>query len=129
MREALSEHESVDRAAVKGELAEAVKGAEELGLAPEAVPKVQQLQAKLATTVPVNTLVSEVYDHLYAFFRRYYSEGDFISRRVYKPGVYAIPYEGEEVKLHWANADQYYTNQDRRVPARLRFPIAAQEPR
>src|SRR5690606_15555961 len=25
-----------------------------------------------------------------------------------KPGVYAIPYEGEEVKLHWANADQYY---------------------
>jgi adenine-specific DNA-methyltransferase len=22
--------------------------------------------------------------------------------------VYAIPYEGEEVKLHWANADQYY---------------------
>jgi len=23
-------------------------------------------------------------------------------------GVYAIPYQGEEVKLHWANADQYY---------------------
>ena len=22
--------------------------------------------------------------------------------------VYAIPYEGEEVKLHWANKDQYY---------------------
>src|SRR5690606_25244835 len=33
---------------------------------------------------------------------------DFLSKRVYKPGVYAIPYEGEEVKLHWANADQYY---------------------
>ena len=28
--------------------------------------------------------------------------------RRYKAGVYAIPYEGEEVKLHWANADQYY---------------------
>lgn len=28
--------------------------------------------------------------------------------RRYKEGVYAIPYEGEEVKLHWANADQYY---------------------
>ena len=27
---------------------------------------------------------------------------------MYKPGVYAIPYEGEEVKLHWANRDQYY---------------------
>ena len=37
-----------------------------------------------------------------------YSEGDFLSRRVYKPGVYAIPYEGEEVTLHWANKDQYY---------------------
>jgi adenine-specific DNA-methyltransferase len=35
-------------------------------------------------------------------------EGDFISLRRYKEGVYAIPYEGEEVKLHWANADQYY---------------------
>ncbi len=49
-----------------------------------------------------------MYGHLYCFFRRYYSEGDFLSKRVYKPGVYAIPYEGEEVKLHWANADQYY---------------------
>lgn len=26
----------------------------------------------------------------------------------YKEGVYAIPYEGEEVKLYWANQDQYY---------------------
>src|SRR5699024_11000039 len=42
------------------------------------------------------------------FFRRYYHEGDFLSLRRYKKDVYAIPYEGEEVKLHWANADQYY---------------------
>ena len=46
--------------------------------------------------------------HLFSFFRRYYSEGDFLAKRVYKPGVYAIPYEGEEVTLHWANKDQYY---------------------
>src|SRR5690606_34195404 len=58
--------------------------------------------------VDTEALEAEVYDHLYSFFRRYYSEGDFLSKRVYKPGVYAIPYEGEEVKLHWANADQYY---------------------
>ncbi len=58
--------------------------------------------------VDIGALESEVYDHLFSFFRRYYSEGDFLSKRVYKPGVYAIPYEGEEVKLHWANADQYY---------------------
>jgi adenine-specific DNA-methyltransferase len=53
-------------------------------------------------------LENEVYDQLYSFFRRYYSEGDFLAKRVYRPGVYAIPYEGEEVKLHWANQDQYY---------------------
>ncbi len=50
----------------------------------------------------------EVFSHLYNFFRRYYNEGDFISQRRYKEGVYAIPYEGEEVKLYWANHDQYY---------------------
>jgi len=38
----------------------------------------------------------------------HYSDGDFLALRRYKEGVYAIPYEGEEVKLHWANADQYY---------------------
>ena len=32
----------------------------------------------------------------------------FLAKRVYKPGVYAIPYEGEEIALHWANKDQYY---------------------
>ena len=52
---------------------------------------------------------SLVYSHLLAFFSRYYDDGDFISQRRYKDGVYAIPYSGEEVKLHWANADQYYT--------------------
>ena len=32
----------------------------------------------------------------------------FLAKRVYKPGVYAIPYEGEEVTFHWANKDHYY---------------------
>src|SRR3546814_15140787 len=27
----------------------------------------------------------------------------------YKGDTYAIPYAGEEVMLHWANKDQYYT--------------------
>ncbi|WP_432481478.1 hypothetical protein [Moraxella sp. ZY200743] len=43
------------------------------------------------------------------FFGRYYEEGDFISQRRYKGDTYAIPYNGEEVLLHWANKDQYYT--------------------
>lgn len=49
-----------------------------------------------------------IYSHLLNFFSRYYDEGDFISQRRFKDGVYAIPYEGEEIKLHWANADQFY---------------------
>jgi len=53
---------------------------------------------------------AEVYSHLYEFFSRYYEEGDFISRRRRTAGreTYAIPYDGEEVVLHWANKDQYY---------------------
>lgn len=56
----------------------------------------------------------QVYDHLFRFFERYYDNGDFVSRRYYtretdgRAAPFAIPYNGEEVKLHWANADQYY---------------------
>ena len=54
-----------------------------------------------------------VYNHLYDFFSRYYDTGDFIPKRrrsVAPDGrdTYAIPWDGEEVVLHWANKDQYY---------------------
>ena len=50
-----------------------------------------------------------VYNHLYNFFSRYYDNGDFIPRRRYSQTErYAVPYNGEEVYLHWANRDQYY---------------------
>lgn len=53
-------------------------------------------------------LRNEVFSHLLTFFSRYYEGGDFLSKRRYKADTYAIPYNGEEVKLHWANSDQYY---------------------
>ena len=54
-----------------------------------------------------------IYNHLYTFFSRYYDEGDFISKRRYSRNQrYAIPYNGEEVYLHWANSDQYYVKTD-----------------
>lgn len=56
----------------------------------------------------LSALEADVYSALYTFFSRYYEEGDFISKRRYKQGVYAVPYEGEEVTLYWANRDQYY---------------------
>ena len=67
-----------------------------------------EYKALLASGTGVAELESDVYSALYNFFSRYYDEGDFISKRRYKEGVYAIPYEGEEVKLYWANHDQYY---------------------
>src|SRR5579885_2252043 len=108
VREAFQAYEAENRVAVEAELAEAIEKAKELGADPETLPRVKERRAKLAKAVDVTALENEVYSHLYNFFRRYYSEGDFISQRRYKEGVYAIPYEGEEVKLYWANHDQYY---------------------
>ena len=52
---------------------------------------------------------ADIYNHLYTFFSRYYQDGDFISKRRYARNErYAIPYNGEEVHLYWANRDQYY---------------------
>lgn len=49
-----------------------------------------------------------IYNELYRFFERYYEGGDFISKPRAGKNNYMIPYEGEEVKLYWANYDQYY---------------------
>jgi adenine-specific DNA-methyltransferase len=107
--EAFKLYKTADKAELEKELAKAVDQAHSLGADPETLPKVKELRAKLANeAVDVGALENEVYDNLFSFFRRYYSEGDFLAKRVYRPGVYAIPYEGEEVKLHWANRDQYY---------------------
>ena len=109
VKEAFGLYKTADKAELEKELATAIAQAHDLGVDPETTQKVKDLRAKLASdAVDVGALENEVYDHLFSFFRRYYSEGDFLAKRVYKPGVYAIPYEGEEVKLHWANRDQYY---------------------
>lgn len=108
VREALGGLEQADRAAVEAELTKAIEQAKALGADAESLPKVKELRAQLALKADIEVLEGEVFSDLFSFFRRYYNEGDFLSLRRYKAGVYAIPYEGEEVKLHWANADQYY---------------------
>jgi len=109
VQQAFGLYKTSDKAELEKELAKAIEQAQSLGADPETLPKVKELRAKLANdAVDIGGLENEVYDHLFSFFRRYYSEGDFLAKRVYRPGVYAIPYEGEEVKLHWANRDQYY---------------------
>jgi len=71
--------------------------------------KYLRLKQKAASGRGREALEAAVYNHLYAFFSRYYQDGDFISKRRYsKRQRYAIPYNGEEVYLYWANHDQYY---------------------
>ncbi|GHD73191.1 hypothetical protein GCM10007164_21790 [Luteimonas padinae] len=108
VKEAFAQYQSADGAELKKKLEQMVAQLAEAGVDPESAPKVKELREQLKGSVDIGALEDEVYDHLYSFFRRYYSEGDFLAKRVYKPGVYAIPYEGEEVTLHWANKDQYY---------------------
>lgn len=67
------------------------------------------LQAQAAGAKDRSALETSIFNHLYTFFSRYYDNGDFISKRRYsKQEKYAIPYNGEEVYLYWANSDQYY---------------------
>lgn len=75
---------------------------------------VQQAKAALDAVRNAETHEGDVYDHLFRFFERYYDAGDFMSRRYFaretdgKAAPYAVPYDGREVYLHWANRDQYY---------------------
>ena len=101
---------------VRKEMAELEKSAKsmmgvDISEIPEDKPmaiKYRELKLKLASGTDLSALESDVYSALYSFFSRYYDDGDFVSKRRYKEGVYAIPYEGEDVKLYWANQDQYY---------------------
>lgn len=109
VKAAFSKYKSADKVTLQKELDEKIAQYKADGIDPDTVPKVKELRQQIAeSAVDVTALENEVFSHLTNFFRRYYNEGDFISQRRYKEGVYAIPYEGEEVKLHWANADQYY---------------------
>ena len=106
--EAIRENASNDAETLKKQLTQLVATLTAAGMNPDDAPKVQELKERIAQCGNSEELENEVYSHLTIFFGRYYDSGDFISQRRYKKDVYAIPYEGEEVKLYWANADQYY---------------------
>lgn len=109
VRQVFAQYATESKAAIARDLEKAKEQAKELGFNdPGQAPRVRELQARYNAAFDMEAAENEVYSHLYNFFRRYYQEGDFISQRRYKEGVYAIPYEGEEVKLYWANHDQYY---------------------
>ena len=108
IKKALSDTQSSDKTEIENELKTLKKNLDDAGIVAEDSPKYKSLHERLKTIENSDSLEQEVFSHLANFFRRYYKDGDFISMRRYKKDVYAIPYEGEEVKLHWANHDQYY---------------------
>lgn len=106
----------------------------------EQIPWVRNKRAELKAAREGAATEGHIYNHLYQFFSRYYDAGDFMSlRRMRANGEtsYLIPYNGEEVKLHWANADQYYIkttenfssyifgHENWPAKAKVRFEIAA----
>ena len=81
---------------------------------PEANSLVREARTDYEALLDKESNESEIYEHLYRFFERYYDDGDFMSRRYHvresgsRAAPYAVPYDGQEVYLHWANRDQYY---------------------
>ena len=102
-----------ERSRLEREKKDLRKKARDLGLDPDTnpSPRLEELDGRLAEMSKDADAEADVYNHLANFFARYYTEGDFMSLRRYSSGgrsTYLIPYDGEEVKLHWASSDQYY---------------------
>lgn len=113
--DAFGDVDEAREAELEAAYAKAIQTARDFGAPnPEETEPVKKAKAALDAVKDTASAEADVYDHLYRFFERYYDDGDFISRRYYtretsgKAAPFAVPYNGEEVKLHWANADQYY---------------------
>ena len=80
VRAAFGQYRTADKFEIEKDLAKAVEQARGLGVDPETTQKVKDLRARLKShAVDIDALESEVYDPLFSFFRRYYSEGDFLA--------------------------------------------------
>lgn len=109
VKDTFADYATGSQSELKKELQSALEQAREFDAPdPENAPAVLKIKGKMASSVDITAVENEVYFHLHTFFSRYYNKGDFISQRRYKKDAYAIPYEGEEVKIYWANQDQYY---------------------
>jgi adenine-specific DNA-methyltransferase len=69
-----------------------------------------ELQEKLDEIEVAEVTEARIYTDLLKFFSRYYDKGDFTTLRRYssRDHKYMVPYDGQEVMLHWANKEQYY---------------------
>ena len=111
VREVLTSHGRLQQAGIEEDLRKAEATAQAAGITPEQSPRVMELREKYGKGADLDATADEVYSHLLTFFSRYYQEGDFLGLQrstVHGREKYMIPYNGEEVKLVWANMDQYY---------------------
>jgi adenine-specific DNA-methyltransferase len=111
VRSALSSHGDLQGMQIKHDLEKAESAANAAGISAEQSPRVMELRSKLEKGSDLEATADEVYSHLLTFFSRYYQGGDFLGLHrstVHGQERYMIPYNGEEVKLIWANMDQYY---------------------
>ena len=97
---AFGKYQTADMTALQEELSKVTAGVRIAGMNPDDSPTVTDLRARIKNdSVDIQSLETEVYHHLFSFFRRYYFEGDFLTKRVYKTGVYAIPYYRVRIRL------------------------------
>jgi len=75
-----------------------------------------QLRRQLLQMAVAEETEARIFNDLWRFFSRYYDQGDFLTERRYssREAKYCVPYNGEEVMLHWANRDQYYVKTSER---------------
>ena len=102
VKEILSSY-TKDNLEIKNKMKKIEDSCNELGVSIEELPdtsekkrEYMELKKSLESGTSLTELETDVYSKLYNFFSRYYDEGDFISKRRYKEGIYAIPYEGEK---------------------------------
>lgn len=107
-REALTAVAGLEAVDDSGQVIEAVKTAT-FPVVKQAVVAYEEARARFDTAALSTDLEAQTYNDLYRFLARYYDDGDFNSQRRYGgSNKYVVPYNGEEVLLHWANRDQYY---------------------
>ncbi|MEA3408309.1 MAG: site-specific DNA-methyltransferase, partial [Chloroflexota bacterium] len=88
----------------------------------------QDLRQQLRQMEVAEETEARVFNDLWRFFSRYYDQGDFLTERRYssRGAKYCVPYNGEEVLLHWANRDQYYVKTSERFTD-YRFKVGGYE--
>ena len=89
------------------------------------LPQISTTLAAAADAEQAVHLAEEVYSDLYRFFSRYSVGGEILARPRLRGDTYALPYDGREVKLHYAAAEQHYvksseSHADYRFPLRVR---------